>query len=304
MGWWSGSKGDWRGTWEPLENTQQQREWKKAGWKVWPQTKTKEDWQNRGKGKGGEWTFVKTKSAPKKQAAKASATEGAKTAESEVESEEDVALKRQKRTFLEVVLGGTPKPARSLVVKAGSRSKEEAAARVEVLKRALEALGTDAAVEGYKAQVAADLERAEVEAAKALTSRVTATQLEAKAAFIEREERRIEDLVKVIQRAQASVDTRLELLAQARADWKSMHVELLAVPQTGAVDSTAGGASDDMECTLDELERRELNLYREAAAKVEAGDDESAKRLMVGISDIQSQLKKRRLAEPNLQPSA
>ena len=53
----------------------------------------------------------------------------------------------------------------------------------------------------------------------------------------------------------------MELLAAARVEWKTMHAELLQVPQTQAEADNVN--TDDMEVFfLDELERKELSLFR------------------------------------------
>jgi hypothetical protein len=136
---------------------------------------------------------------------------------------------------------------------------------------------------------------------KAHSAKVTASQLEAKGAFIDREKRRLEDLVTMIQKAQESLDARRKLLDLARIDWRSMQAELLRDPKAEAAEEAA---ETQMDCTLDELERKELNLYREMGARNGAGDEESAKRLLEDLNEVQSQLKRRRLVPPPPQPTA
>ena len=67
--------------------------------------------------------------------------------------------------------------------------------------------------------------------------------LEARAAFMRREERALEDLETVIAKAQVEVSTRMEALAEARLEWKAMHAELLQVTRSQefvAEDPSAG----------------------------------------------------------------
>ena len=101
-----------------------------------------------------EWKTMSRKKAAA-SVAKAAAAAVAKSedkAEEKEEAEGDVEQARQRRTFLEVVLGGvkaggSSKPA----VKAGPRGVEEASSKVEAIKAAIASLGLGEAVGDYRA---------------------------------------------------------------------------------------------------------------------------------------------------------
>ena len=119
--------------------------------------------------------------------------------------------------------GGAAKP----VVKAGPRGVEEAVTKVETIKAAIASLGLGEAVADYRTLMQADLVKAEAVVVKARASKTTAAQLEAKAAYIAREERRLEDMAVVVAKAQVSISIGMEALAAARLEWKAIHAELL-----------------------------------------------------------------------------
>jgi hypothetical protein len=236
----------------------------------------------------------------KAAAAVASSEEKKKKSEvkEEVEEAEGVAVEaRQRRTFLEVVLGGGAKSGVARpVAKAGPRGIDEAEEKVQTIKAAIVSLGESVAVADYRTQMKADLVVAEAAVVKAKSTKTTAAQLEAKAAYILREERRVEDLAVVVAKAQVSISIAMEALAGARLEWKAMHAELLL--QGAGADTVAGekAVSADMEVSLDQSEREELELFRAARTASAAGDADRAKRLMENdLAELE--LKRRRLSE-------
>ena len=150
MGWWraGGEWQGWRGKWEPLE------EWKAASWKVYPTAKLKKpkptgEWKKPGgEGKGGKWSFAGPGGGAKKKVAPAETAENAEK-EKDV-NEEELVAQRQRRTFLEVVLGTAKTVQMSYAEQTSSAAQEEAAQRIESLRKAFDAMGPDAVVSTYK----------------------------------------------------------------------------------------------------------------------------------------------------------
>ena len=79
-----------------------------------------------------------------------------------------------------------------------------------------------------------------------------------------------------------------------------MRAELLRDPKAEDVWEEA---MDDSAASLDELERRELNLHREIASRLAGNDVETAKRLSGGLAEVQTQLKRRRITPQSQAPA-
>ena len=101
---------------------------------------------------------AKTAAAVVKSEVKAEQAEEAEGADAEA---------RQRRTFLEVVLGSAEVGVSKPVVKAGSREVHEAEEKVKTIKAAIVSLGSNAAVADYRTQMQSDLVVAEAAVAEA-----------------------------------------------------------------------------------------------------------------------------------------
>jgi hypothetical protein len=197
----------------------------------------------------GEWKFVVKKGKAKKLNKTHDTYEV--TDMSKTEDSKPGATKA-KRTFLEIVLGegksqGECKTAQQ------KKEKEHASAKFEALSKVLAAIGDDECLKDYKASIVKDLALAK----KASASKSTAVQIEAKAAFVDREAKRLTELEADIVKAQDALALRKAALAAEQVALQAMKEELLK----GNEGSTRSMDVDLV--ALGELERKELELLRE-----------------------------------------
>ena len=199
---------------------------------------------------------------------------------------------------MEVILG-EEKSKGEVKIEQQKKEKEQASAKIAALSKLLESIGGDELLKDYKASVEKDLATAK----KASTSKSKAVQLEAKAAFIDREAKRLTELEADILKAQDALTQRTATLAAEKISQQTMKEELMkgAVNPAGQMDVDSEG--------LDALERRELELLRNLSANFQADgkvinladSKRLAKDLEVVQKDIES--KRRRTDAPAAQGS-
>ena len=119
-----------------------------------------------------------------------------------------------------------------------------------------------------------------------------AIQIEAKAAFIDREAKRLTELDKDIQKAQAVLAQRTAALEKERTVLAQLQVELWQ-------SSPASGSPHmEVDSNLGELERKELELLRKLSANFkpdgQVADVVVSKRLAKDLEDIQRDLETKR----------
>ena len=199
---------------------------------------------------------------------------------------------------MEVILG-EEKSKGEVKIEQQKKEKEQASAKIAALSKLLESIGGDELLKDYKASVEKDLATAK----KASTSKSKAVQLEAKAAFIDREAKRLTELEADILKAQDALTQRTATLAAEKISQQTMKEELMkgVVNPAGQMDVDSEG--------LDALERRELELLRNLSANFQADgkvinladSKRLAKDLEVVQKDIES--KRRRTDAPGAQGS-
>ena len=172
---------------------------------------------------------------------------------------------RAKRTFLEVSLGDDPVPGKKeeqdLLEKQKFKDSE-----TMMIKKLLETLAEDDTITDFQDAVKHDLEKATKPQPKAKSN---TAGIEAKAAFIERKEKRLIELEGDIKKAELSLKERLESLDSERVLLAKMRAELLQ--------NTGTSANMDTDASIDELERKvpELRKFASACQQSEFGKAEN-----------------------------
>jgi len=231
----------------------------------------------------GEWKFVVKKGA-KKPHKRQETNEVVGTSKME---DSNSGATKAKRTFLEIVLG-EGKSQGECKTALQKKEKEHASAKFEALSKVLAAIGDDECLKDYKASIVKDLALAK----KASASKSTAVQIEAKAAFVDREAKRLTELEADIVKAQDALAQRKAALAAEQVALQAMKEELLK----GEEGSTRSMDVDLV--ALGELERKELELLRELSSIFRPDGNVSnvndAKRLAKDLEVVQKDLEVKR----------
>ena len=153
------------------------------------------------------------------------------------------------------------------------------------VSKILEVIGDVGGMGDLKATGEKDLSATKKPAAK---QKATSAQIEAKAAFIEREEKRLAELEQDIAKATATLAQRKLALDDARGALMQLRTDLLK----------GTGGDMDIDTTMEKLERKKLDLLRKLSANFEMDGNVAnladAKRLAKDLEDVQTDIKRRR----------
>jgi len=264
----------WKGKWEPMT-------WSKwsGSSAQWPSQKQSDD-------EKGEWKFV-THRKPK--VAKKDACSGLETGEKPEKGLNSKNAAKAKRTFLEIILADAPLAGGDDAEKEQKKDQLQRDARADNLGKILELIGEDETMADYKRALEKDLALVKKSVPK---QKPRAIQIEAKAAFIDREAKRLTELDKDIQKAQAVLAQRTAALEKERTVLAQLQVELWQ-------SSPASGSPHmEVDSNLGELERKELELLRKLSANFkpdgQVADVVVSKRLAKDLEDIQRDLETKR----------
>jgi len=196
---------------------------------------------------------------------------------------------KAKRTFLEIILADAPLAGGDDAEKEQKKDQLQRDARADNLGKILELIGEDETMADYKRALEKDLALVKKSVPK---QKPRAIQIEAKAAFIDREAKRLTELDKDIQKAQAGLAQRTAALEKERTVLAQLQVELLQ-------SSPASGSPHmEVDSNLGELERKELELLRKLSANFkpdgQVADVAVSKRPAKDLEDIQRDLETKR----------
>jgi hypothetical protein len=235
----------------------------------------------------GEWKFVKRRKAKE---TKKTDGDDSNIIEKPPGSSKDPAKAKvstkAKRTFLEIVLGeGSDADSAEKVAEKKKKEQGEEDARAMALGKVLEVISDVEGMADLKATVEKDLAATKKPAAK---QKAKSIQIEAKAAFIEREEKRLTELEQDIAKATTALAQRRVALEKERGALTELRTDLL---------KNIGGDMD-IDSTMDDLERKELELLRKLSANFQVDGNVAnladAKRLSKDLEEVQKDIKRRR----------